>query len=42
METTNRRCVKIDITVQDAVGGDWALSDHLDSAVLFTFHRGDF
>ncbi len=32
----------IDFTVKDAAGDDWTLSDHLDSAALITFHRGDF
>lgn len=32
----------IDFTVKDAAGKDWTLSDHLDSAAMITFHRGDF
>jgi peroxiredoxin len=31
-----------DFTVLDSAGGSWTLSDYLDSAVLITFHRGDF
>jgi peroxiredoxin len=32
----------IDFTVLDAAGEPWKLSDHLDSAAVITFHRGDF
>jgi len=32
----------IDFTVSDAAGKPWTLSDHLDSAAVLTFHRGDF
>lgn len=32
----------IDFTVSDAAGKPWTLSDHLDSAVVLTFQRGDF
>jgi peroxiredoxin len=32
----------VDFTVKDATGASWTLSDHLDSAVVITFHRGDF
>lgn len=32
----------IDFTVSDAAGKPWTLSDHLDAAVVLTFHRGDF
>lgn len=32
----------IDFTVKDATGAPWTLSDHLDSAVVITFQRGDF
>lgn len=32
----------IDFTVKDAAGDDWALSEHLDSAAVITFHRGDW
>jgi peroxiredoxin len=34
--------VSIDFTVRDAAGKAWTLSDHLDSAAVVTFHRGDF
>jgi peroxiredoxin len=32
----------IDFTVQDTAGRPWILTDHLDSAVVLTFQRGDF
>ena len=32
----------IDFTLSDAAGRPWKLSDHLDSAVVLTFHRGDW
>jgi len=32
----------IDFTVIDGAGRPWTLSDHLDSAAVLTFHRGDF
>ncbi len=32
----------IDFTVLDAAANPWTLSDHLDSAAVITFHRGDF
>lgn len=32
----------IDFTVTDAAGKPWALSEHLDAAVVLTFQRGDF
>jgi peroxiredoxin len=32
----------INFTVTDAAGKSWTLSDHLDSAVVLTFQRGDF
>ena len=32
----------IDFTALDAAGEPWKLSDHLDSAAVITFHRGDF
>lgn len=31
-----------DFTVLDNAGRPWTLSDHLDSAAVITFHRGDF
>jgi hypothetical protein len=31
-----------DFTVLDAAGSNWRLSDHLDTATVITFHRGDF
>ncbi len=34
--------MSIDFTVKDAAGSDWTLSEHLDAAVVVTFHRGDF
>ncbi len=34
--------VAIDFTVTDTAGKPWTLSDHLDAAVVMTFHRGDF
>ena len=34
--------VPIDFTIQDQSGSPWTLSDHLDSAVVISFHRGDF
>ena len=36
------RQLATDFTVKDATGASWALSDHLDSAVVITFNRGDF
>ncbi len=32
----------IDFNVLDGAGQPWALSEHLDAAVVITFHRGDF
>jgi peroxiredoxin len=32
----------VDFTVTDAAGAPWTLSDHLDAAVVLTFHRGDW
>lgn len=32
----------VDFTVSDTAGDPWTLSDHLDSAVVLTFQRGDF
>lgn len=32
----------VDFTVQDPSGSPWTLSDHLDTAAVITFHRGDF
>lgn len=32
----------IDFTVTDTVGRPWALTDQLDTAVVVTFHRGDW
>lgn len=32
----------IDFTVTDQAGKSWTLSEHLDSAAVITFHRGDF
>lgn len=32
----------IDFVVTDPAGRPWRLSDHLDSAAVITFHRGDF
>lgn len=32
----------IDFTVTDTAGKLWTLSDHLDSAAVLTFQRGDF
>jgi hypothetical protein len=32
----------IDFTVTDAAGRPWTLSDHLDSAAVLVFLRGDF
>lgn len=32
----------LDFTVTDTAGAPWTLSDHLDAAVVMTFHRGDF
>jgi len=32
----------IDFTVTDTAGKPWTLSDHLDSAAVLTFQRGDF
>jgi len=32
----------INFTVTDTAGKSWTLSDHLDSAAVFTFQRGDF
>lgn len=34
--------MSIDFTVTDNAGNPWTLSDHLDSAAVITFHRGDF
>lgn len=34
--------MSIDFTVADNAGNPWTLSDHLDSAAVITFHRGDF
>lgn len=31
-----------DFTVLDPTGSEWKLSDHLDTAAVITFHRGDF
>jgi peroxiredoxin len=32
----------LDFTVSDTAGKPWTLSEHLDAAVVMTFHRGDF
>lgn len=32
----------VDFTITDNAGKPWTLADHLDSAALITFHRGDF
>lgn len=32
----------IDFIVTDTAGKPWTLSDHLDAAVVITFHRGDW
>ena len=32
----------IDFTALDGAGRPWTLTDHLGSAVVITFHRGDF
>jgi peroxiredoxin len=32
----------MDFTVTDNAGNPWTLSDHLDTAVVLTFQRGDF
>lgn len=32
----------IDFTVTDTAGKPWTLLDHLDSAAVLTFQRGDF
>lgn len=44
MESTAVRSPKvaIDFTVTDAAGRPWTLSDHLDTAAVITFLRGDF
>jgi peroxiredoxin len=31
-----------DFTLADQSGSDWTLSDHLDSAVVLVFYRGDW
>lgn len=42
-ETTEEQPqMAIDFTVSDTAGKPWTLSDHLDAAVVMTFHRGDF
>lgn len=32
----------IDFTITDNAGDPWTLSDHLDTAAVLTFQRGDF
>jgi peroxiredoxin len=32
----------IDFTVTDNAAKPWTLSEHLDTAAVITFHRGDF
>lgn len=32
----------IDFTLSDPAGRPWKLSDHLDAALVVTFHRGDW
>lgn len=32
----------VDFTLSDTAGRPWKLSDHLDAAVVLTFHRGDW
>jgi hypothetical protein len=34
--------MSIDFTATDTAGKPWTLGDHLDSAVVVTFQRGDF
>lgn len=31
-----------DFTLTDQAGDDWTLSDHLDSAMVLVFFRGDW
>jgi hypothetical protein len=40
--TGYRRHVTADFTVIDQAGEPWALSEHLDSAALLVFLRGDW
>ncbi len=34
--------MSIEFTALGPTGAPWRLADHLDSAVVISFHRGDF